>query len=130
MNLCSEKASDSMLGATFPQRLIPCYGRLIYQPVPETRRVPAALQSPVVVIPMLLGKDCKAARNCVITVVRQHLHVKKLLAQASFEGQHQQSSAVESCGDRQVAMGTELCSLGSLSDKLARRRQLCHDRFA
>ena len=36
---------------------------------------------------MPLGKDCRATRNRVIAVVRQHLHVKKLLAQASFEGQ-------------------------------------------
>jgi len=79
---------------------------------------------------MPLGKDCRAARNRVIAVVRQHLHVKKLLAQASFEGQHQQSSAVMSCGDRQVATGAGLCSLGALSDKPARRRQVCDRRFA
>ena len=92
--------------------------------------MPAALESPVVVVPMPLDKDLEAVRNRVIAVVQQQLHVKKLLAQASFEGQYQQSSTVKSCGDRQVTTGAGLCSLGALSDKPARRRQVCDRRFA
>ena len=82
-----------------------------------------------VYVNMPLGKEYRAARNHVIAVVRQHLHVKKLLAQESFKGQHQQSSAVKSCGDWQVATGAGLCSLGALSDKPARRRQVCDCRL-
>lgn len=93
-------------------------------------RTPSVLGSPVVVVPMPLGQDFGAVRDRVIVVVQQHLHVKKLHAQASFEGQHHQSNAAKSCGDRQVATGAGLCSLGALSDEPARRRQVCDRRFA